>query len=275
MLPLAAKFLLGGLGVAALAAVASGGTAKADSLAPMPAELVDRMVAALARKDPRELRMLAGELRALGYPEQAQSLIAAAVELEKAQGKPQTGKPPAAGSSAPRPQIVPAAGGGYTLPSTAPISPLGTPTGPVQDARQLLAAEVARSALKTGTPDAALVRKFQLQEGLTVDGKWGPKSAVSIIKYGIIPPTPKVWPKANASAAQEAYFVLLRRQSETDPARKEEWLAAARKIATIQKSAGTQQIVALAPTAPVFAQVAPGMSAAEFALQSGLKDMSQ
>lgn len=275
MLPLAAKFLLGGLGVAALAAVASSGTAKAGEVPPMPAELVDRMVAALARKDPRELRMLAGELRALGYPEQAQSLIAAAVELEKAQGKPPTSKPPAAGSNAPRPQIVPAAGGGYTLPSTAPISPLGTPTGPVQDARQLLAAEVARSALKTGTPDAGLVRKFQLQEGLTVDGKWGPKSAVAIIKYGIVPPTPKVWPKNATSAAQEAYYVLLTRQAATDPARKEEWQAAARKITAIQKSAGAAQVVATAPTAPVFAQVAPGVSAAEFAVSSALKELSQ
>lgn len=240
MIPLAAKALLGGLGLAGLLALAG---SKPASAAPagggaLPSDLVSRMVAALASKDPAAMRTLARELRGRGFNDDAAKLEAAAQLLE---GKGQGGGSSSSSSSS-------------SPPSTSPGTPAAP--GPVSDAKQLLAAAVANS-ITTGKPDVQKLRLFQTQEGLTPDGVYGPKTATALIKYGIVPPTPTAWPKANAAAAKSAYVGLLKLQADKDPLRREEWLQAAGAVAG---ATATAKPAAAKPSA-----VAPASGSAPFA----------
>lgn len=194
MAPIAMKALLGGLGLAGLVALASKSKAAPKTGEVLPSDVVSRMVAVLASKDPAAMRALASELRARGFIVEAQQLEAAAAALD---GK-----------------------------STTP----GAGAGPVQDSKQLLAAAVVRS-LVAGKLDVAKLRAFQVQEGLTPDGLYGPKSATALIKYGFVPPTPTSWPAgAEGVKAKAAYAALLRVQADKDNVRHEEWLLAAAAV---------------------------------------------
>ncbi len=98
----------------------------------------------------------------------------------------------------------------------------------------MLAAKVSLNLHSTvpGRENKDLVKQFQKQEGLVADGAYGPKSAIAFIKYGIVPATPRVWPKANAAAAKTAYAAVLISQAKSDPTRAEEWLQAANAVST-------------------------------------------
>jgi hypothetical protein len=93
----------------------------------------------------------------------------------------------------------------------------------------VLAAKVALNLHSTapGRENRDLLKQFQKQEGLLVDGYYGPKSAIAFIKYGIVPETPRSWPKQDAATAKAAYAALLRAQASADPTRAEEWNRAA------------------------------------------------
>lgn len=196
MAPIALKALLGGLGLAGLVALASSSKAAPKTGEVLPSDVVSRMVSVLASKDPAAMRALASELRARGFIVEAQQLEAAAAALD---GKPATTTP-------------------------------GAGAGPVQDQKQLLAAAVVRS-IANGKLDVAKLRAFQVQEGLTPDGLYGPKSATALIKYGFVPPTPTAWPAgADGPKARAAYSLLLRTQADKDQVRREEWLLAAAAV---------------------------------------------
>lgn len=226
MIPLAAKLLLGGLGLGALIALTQG-TASAAPAQAMPADLVARMVKVLASGDPAAMRALALELRQRGYIHEAEQLEAKAAELERASAKP----PPVA---SPAPAAAASSSG----------------AGAVSDSKQLLAARLVRE-LGKGQAPAATIRAFQLQEGLAVDGLYGPKTAAALIKYGFVPPTPVSWPKATAEAAKTAYLALLNAKSQEDPVRFEEWRIAMGKV---RKGSGPGKLVNPDPTKPLTPQ---------------------
>ncbi len=224
MLPVAAKVLVGLLFGGGLLALASS-SAKAAQAGPgeqLPADLASRVVMALASKDPRVMRAVAAQLRSRGFGPQADKLEAAAAVLERNQA---AGTAPGSGTTSPAPAS-----------SSAGSVPVAG-SGPVTDAKQLLAAAVVRS-ITSGKPDVQKLRTFQTQEGLTPDGAYGPKTATSLIKYGFVPPTPTAWPKANAAAAKTAYAALLRVQADQDPLRREEWLQAAAAVGAPSSSSG-------------------------------------
>jgi len=229
MIPLAVKLLIGGLGFAGLLALGTSTASAKPSGASggIPSDLAQRMVTALALGDPAKLRVVASELRARGFNADADKLDAEAAKIE-AGGKPSvtppsssTGKPPASSpptTASPPPQ----------QPGALP----GTTAGPVTDAKQLAAAAVARAP-----KDATKVRAFQTQEGLVSDGKYGPKSATALIKYGFVPPTPIAWPNDN-NASRALYIALLKAQADKDPVRREEWLQAAQAASLPLAGAG-------------------------------------
>jgi peptidoglycan hydrolase-like protein with peptidoglycan-binding domain len=159
------------------------------------------MVAALALGDPAQLRKVAGELRAHGFTKDAEKLEAEATKIEKA-------KASGSSSSSSGPGVFP-----------------GTSAGPETNPKQLTAAAVARAP-----SDATKVRPFQTQEGLAADGKYGPKTAIALIKYGFVPPTPLYWP-SDGGAARAAYIAALKTKAAEDDVRREEWLQAATRAA--------------------------------------------
>lgn len=264
MIPVAAKLFLGGLGLAGLVALTSSKTASAAPAKAMPAELVQRMVNALASGNPAAMRALASELRALGYIHEAEQLEAKATEIERQQAQSQP-RPPM-----PKPPATPAA-----KPPAKPAAATPAPAagGPVQDGKQLLAARLVREFAKGQAP-AATIKAFQLQEGLTADGIYGPKTATALIKYGFVPPTPVSWPKANAEAAKTAYIALLAAQSQRDPVRFEEWRIAMGKI---RKGAGPGQFVNPDPKVPLTSQEVANVQGLsyELAMQSARDEMTR
>ena len=201
MLPLVAKALIGGLGLAGLLALASSKPAHAAPKTgeALPSDVVSRMVKALASGDPAVMRALASELRRRNFTKEADELEEMARKVEAAKG----------GSSSSGSSATPGAG-----------------QGPVTDSKQLLAADVVRS-LTSGALDRTKLKAFQLQEGLKADGVYGPQSATALIKYGFVPPTPQAWPKGQEAKAKAAYVTLLKLQAEKDSLRREEWLQAA------------------------------------------------
>lgn len=205
------NILLGGLGLGGLVALLAGsaGSASAAPAKAFPAELVARTVDAIASGDPARMRSLAAELRALGYLHEAEQLEAKAQEVER-QGRIIEPKPGAGGGGG---------GGGRII----------EPPDKSDEERQELAARLVREFSKGQAP-ASTIRAFQLQEGLPIDGIYGPKTAAALIKYGFVPPTPTSWPKATAEASKTAYIALLASQSQVDPVRAEEWRIAMGKI---------------------------------------------
>jgi hypothetical protein len=232
MLALMPKLLAGGLALGL--AVAAASKAKAADAPDMPPTLVNAMVQAIASRDPGVMRAVAVKLESLGYPLPAADLRKTAdeVEAENQMSRTQAALMPTA--------PVVSVGPSPTVSSTGAITPVpavspGTPAS----AAQVLAAKVALNLHSTaaGRENRDLLKQFQKQEGLVVDGYYGPKSAIAFIKYGIVPETPRQWPKADAATAKAAYASVLRSQAAADPTRAEEWTRAANAVSSPAKVA--------------------------------------
>ena len=79
--------------------------------------------------------------------------------------------------------------------------------------------------------DKNAVTKWQSDEGLKPTGLYGPGTAIALAeRYGIVPPRPRYWTRSGTGAVKRAYVHRLRMQGVRDPARKEEWDAAAAVI---------------------------------------------
>ncbi len=219
-----------------------------------PADVLGRIVAATASGDASKMRAEAAQLRNDGWTEQAASLEAAAATVEAAQAN--TGIVPILPSTVvnlpPSSQTPPAAGGMPSLTLPAPPSVTVTlpeiPTTVAQaqsQAPQVITVKPKPSAggtsgSKAGAnlaielqrhlalhpiwkEDRALVKKFQAQEGLTVDGLYGPQTAKASAKYDLVPTRPYYWPKSTATAAKGEWRTYALAQAMRDPSRSEEW----------------------------------------------------
>lgn len=224
MVPIVAKLLLGGLLAGAALFASKGASAKGG--ADMPPALVNAMVSAIASRNPGVMRAVAVKLESLGYADPANDLRKTADEIEAENQMNRTTETLMPGST----------GTGSSSGSGAvkPVAP-GTPAS----GRQVLASKVALNLHNTaaGRENRSLLKEFQTQEGLVSDGYYGPKTAIAFIKYGIVPETPRQWPKANAAAAKVAYAAVLRAQAASDPTRAEEWNRAAAAVTGVAKAA--------------------------------------
>ena len=102
---------------------------------------------------------------------------------------------------------------------------------PVDAAQQLAAAtndvlwEIAERGGE-GTETAAekkAIELYQASEGLKVDGLYGPKTGLSFVRRGLVPPPPFYWPKQGEDAAKAEWRSTLLAKASDDPARSEEW----------------------------------------------------
>jgi peptidoglycan hydrolase-like protein with peptidoglycan-binding domain len=81
-----------------------------------------------------------------------------------------------------------------------------------------------------GTEDKNMVEAFQKKAGLKPDGLYGPITAKSMSAAGnLVPRTPFYWP-ANPTVAKNSYRAWLTSKAASDPARKDQWLAAAKAV---------------------------------------------
>ncbi len=230
--------------------------------APSP-ELLGRIVQALQSGDVQLMRALAAELRKLGFEQQARDLEAAADqrarELAKKKkkkrrspGLPRIPAPPHVPSPKPiplpelPPVVIPAPAPpprprkppqppAVVIPGPSPIV-IGPPVQPpkkrvpiITDPRKLLAVQLHKHLLShpKGTEDRSLVKAFQQQEGLKPSGFYGPGTGKAFIKYAIVPVKPYFWPKSGQAASKANYRQNLLFQAKQDPARADEWIAAA------------------------------------------------
>ncbi|MFZ5893418.1 MAG: hypothetical protein ACOY0T_20320 [Myxococcota bacterium] len=189
----------------------------------MPAELALEVARQLQLQgDPAALEALARDMRKRGFNKTADQLEAKARQIRTMLDAAHTMQtidteftspgivPPQSmpGGSAPAPgQVVP-----ITVTAT-PSAPLPVPSTPQPQAlpperskAQILAEAVATSlndlvARNGSVPkaryheDKSLVQRFQSQEGLTVDGNYGPKSAERLARYVADVPPPFYWRK--------------------------------------------------------------------------------
>jgi peptidoglycan hydrolase-like protein with peptidoglycan-binding domain len=218
MVPLAAKLFLTGalLGLAAFSA----SKAKANT-SELPPALVDAVTNAIASRDPGVMRAVALKLEQLGYSQTAADLRRTAEEVaaEKDINRTLTSV------------------GAQPVQTVAP----GTPASAAQTLASKLALNLQTTA--PGRENKALVTEFQSAEGLAADGKYGVKTALALVKYGIVPPVPRVWPKGQEGVARAGFAAALRAQAATDPARSEEWLQAANAaLAGAPKPSGSKLV---------------------------------
>ena len=226
MVPLVAKLLAAGaaLGLALFATSKSNASpAPSSSASTPPPELLDAIVNAVASRDPAVMRAVATKLDAMGFTKQAADLRRTADEAA-ALAK----KTPATSTARPRPAATPAPAPSSSALPVAERVPLVSP-GTSASPEQVLAAKVALNLQTTaaGREDANLLKAYQKQEGLVQDGKYGPKSALGLVKYGIVPAVPRAWPKGQEAAARKLFAAAMRAEASRDTTRAEEWLQAA------------------------------------------------
>ena len=200
-----------------------------------PTDVAQRVADALASHDAGKMRGEAAALRREGYTAAAQALEDEANRIDPKQTvKP---KPPT------HPQAVLSQAGqqaaavmtGHTAGGTAPSShsttwtPPATSTG-IEDPQRALAQQVttmlqSKGGLKgRGSEDKALVGRFQSQEKLTADAKYGPGTATRILqRYGIVPVAPYYWSKKNAATQKKAFTAFVRSYMTGDPERSAEY----------------------------------------------------
>lgn len=203
-----------------------------------PPDVITRMAEVVATSDPDKLRALADELDRRGFKTQAADLRATAVIIDRERqrlagaitspGQPTASRPAAPSAITPPPPMVPAVPG-------VPVTPAPSAAAAV-DPRQMLAAKTALMLTNSskGNEDKELVRLFQVQEQDagrymgSLDGLYGPKTALPLLHYGIVPPKPFYWPKKATEQAKQDYRRALLQMAQRDPPRADEWTAAAR-----------------------------------------------
>lgn len=211
-----------------------------------PSDVADRVSAALASRDPGIMRGEADALEREGYTAAAASLRAEAAKLDP-QGKVKPKKPKhpqaimsQAGADAAAVHHGPAQLPGHTAGGTVP-SAATSPSGPVpyapitthgEDPQRALAQQVTTMLLGKGGlagrghEDTSLVRKFQAQEKLTSDGKYGPGTATRILqRYGIVPVVPYYWSKTNWKTQKKGFIAFVNSYATGDPDRADQYQA--------------------------------------------------
>lgn len=225
-------------------AQAAPGEPTVTSPAGVPTELVSKVTAAVAAGDPARMEAVAAELDSAGYAAQAAALRQAAAAVRQAHAT-QAGIPtasPAPPSQAPAaPQSQPrAAPPAVALPTeirlpevTIPATPPAT-AGPTPSQTRVAKATAMVGSLrgvKKGQENQGLVRSYQTEAGLKVDGLYGPVTAKSAgIDLDAPPPNPLYWGSKTTTYAQlqtlkknYKQWLLDEAASHADPAEANGW----------------------------------------------------
>lgn len=215
-----------------------------------PESLVKDIDAARQSGDPLQLRAVAAKLQAAGYTQAAKDVLTLAAEIERALASGVKVDPVKVQEKIPAlavPSIVP------NFTSKSPGQPIRREVAPVvvettaripevrivapsvnipssagADPGQDMAARLALhlSATRAGRENKVQIAEYQRSNALKPDGLYGPKTALTLADYGIVPPKPFYWPSATAPAAKRDYRAALLRLANADQARFDEWSAA-------------------------------------------------
>ncbi len=221
-------------------------------------QVVTQMTSAIASADPKLILALADKLEKNGFASQAADLRGVAAALSKVgadaagttapamPSKPATpvAQIPSAPASSSQVSVPPAIViPGVTLPTTVNLPEMTVTAGPSPADRAVASQVVINQAAKPKwQDDRTLAASFQSRESAAgrykniltgapgvVDGLYGPGTAIDIAEnFGIVPPSPKYWPK-NPAPALAAYKSRLMTLAAQDPARASEWVQAATK----------------------------------------------
>lgn len=177
---------------------------------------------ALSSNDTDALMAIANQMQAAGLAEEAQALRTVAINLKTLGRSPGVPSP-----SLPNPPLVVVPP--VISPSSVPL-PAGIPASGSQAQRMQIAQAMAVDLRNSSRykENQALVSRFQEQEGLKADGKYGPKSALSLAALGIIPPRPRYWTRKTVQEDKKRYSMEMMTRAATDPSRAADWQAASK-----------------------------------------------
>lgn len=222
--------------------------ATAERLAAVGYEFVDSMLRAAAEME-KELAKTKEKKVALKKVQQILATIPtrgdAAPSVTKPKAPPAVGPKPAPIAPKPAPVKPPApapkpAGANLvdlgpkqpeppvTKPPAAPLNSERTPEFAAGQVRAAKLALMLQSAKKY-KENRKMVEDFQKAEGLKIDGMYGPKTALEIASYGVVPPAPFYWPKDWVTAKREYRANLIQYGTEY-PEKAPEFRAAAERI---------------------------------------------
>jgi hypothetical protein len=181
---------------------------------------------ALSANDTDALMAIANQMQAAGLTEEAQALRTVALNLKTLGRSPgQPGVTPSPSLPNPPLIVVPP----VVSPSSIPL-PAGVPASSPQAQRMQIAQAMAVDLRNTSRykENTGLVKRFQEQEGLLPDGKYGPKSGYALAELGIIPPRPRYWTRKTVQADKKKYSEEMLTRAATDPSRAADWTAASK-----------------------------------------------
>jgi hypothetical protein len=196
-----------------------------------------RIADALAAGNADALMGIANDMQAAGLTAEAEALRTVALNLKQlgalggAGSKPPAtspGQPVLAPSAAlPNPPLVVVPP--VISPSSVPL-PAGIPVSNAQTQRLQIAQAMAVDLRNTSRykENQVLVKRFQEQEGLVSDGKYGPKSGLALAELGVIPPRPRYWARKTVQVDKKQYAGEMMSRAATDPARAADWTAASK-----------------------------------------------
>ena len=223
-------------------------TPGASNAKPAATDFQGRISDALARGDADGLLLIANDMQAAGLITEAEALRVTALNLRALGAMLPPAVPGKATSSPGIPAIVPSAAvpnppaafppklaptnvvlPPVVMPSTVPL-PAGVPISAEQQRRLAVAQAAAMNLRNTSRyqEDKALIKSFQSQEGLVVDGLYGPKSALAMARYGVVPPRPRYWSAKTMQADKANYTKAMVAFAATDPSRAADWTAASK-----------------------------------------------
>lgn len=263
LIPAVAVGMLALVGLSSPAKAAPGAApAKPGADRVPPPALLEKINAAFLAADPGMCRKVADEAEAAGFKAQADDLRAFAARVEAAiKAVPVPPKPPSEPTippglvAQPMPPVTPAAAAAQPGPAlaapglvtTLPEVVITAEPQPQNQAAKLLAGRTAIMLKQSakGNEDKGLVTAFQQQEldlghgpggpfgtvPSKADGLFGPKTALSLARfYGIVPPKPLYWSKANWLTDKKNYRTEMARFAAVDPPRADEWLTAGKVL---------------------------------------------
>lgn len=196
-----------------------------------------RIGSALSAGDADALMGIANEMQAAGLTSEAEALRTVALNLKQLGALSGAGvkTPPvspgqpivAPSQSLPNPPLVVLPP--VVAPSSVPL-PAGVSVSSEEAKRIQIAQAMATDIRNTSRykENQALVTKFQEQEGLVADGKYGPKSGLALARMGIIPPRPRYWSSKTVKVDKKQYADEMLSRAATDLARQADWTAASR-----------------------------------------------
>jgi len=226
--------LLVGAGLGAVALVSKGTEAPKEEGGP-PKSVVDRVVRAISTTDPGVMRALATQLDGEGWRVQADALRKAADTAAALKAASvisgDLGKASSASGSqarAPKSRRAPAEPiPGSPIPGV--IAPDVSPPShedPLRDRAVAMIEELLRS--RPGQEDRSVVEAYQrAHPSLKPSGHYGPGTALTLLRWQLVPPRPRVWPRTGRVRSKDRYRKLLLFWAQRDPQRADEWTRAA------------------------------------------------